>query len=79
MTEKGYISGHNSAWRRILSDALRQLGYETRGTVLSELGYRWVVERNELANLLRELSGDDFPEDAYLPDVLSKVMDGRFR
>lgn len=74
MDETAYIQGSNAAWRRILAEAIRELGPE--GTA-----ERWRVERADIVAALRDICEDhgdnDWPDNLHLADVITKHL-GRY-
>lgn len=69
--EASYTRGANAAWRRILSEAVSQLGGEGDAV-------RWRIERSAVVEALRELCerhGDnDWPDTLHLADVIRKHL-----
>lgn len=67
-----YMEGSNAAWRRILGEAIRELGQETRDV------HGWRCERADAVACLRtvcEAFGDnDWPDDLHLADVIQKHL-----
>lgn len=72
MDEASYIQGSNAAWRRILAEAIRELG-PMEGTA-----ERWRVERADIVAALREICEDhgdnNWPDNLHIADVLRKHL-----
>lgn len=73
--EQAFAHGRRSAWANMLLECLRQLGHDDPGAAR----HQWVVEREEVIRALRAVCHDhgenDWPDDAYLPDVISNLHD----
>jgi hypothetical protein len=75
MDEVAYGQGSRSAWRIMLSECLRQLGYKSSDAEKT----KWIIEREEAIAALRRICaahGDnDWPETLNLADILDKHLD----
>ena len=71
MDEAAYTQGSNATWRRILAEAVRELGHEGNAE-------RWRLERADAVAALRsicESHGDnDWPDNLRLGDVITKHL-----
>ncbi len=71
LKEQSYIQGSNAAWRRILAEAVRELGPEGDAD-------RWRIERADIVAALRQVCdehGDnDWPDNLHLGDVITKHL-----
>lgn len=74
MTEESYASGMRRALINMLQYCMKGLGVEDPWTQQA----RWVKERAELVEQLREVCTDwgdnDWADDLYLPDVIEKHL-----
>ena len=73
--ERYYIQGHRAAWRRLLGECLRELGY-TIDTAVSVA--RFVGEREDaiaqLRTLCEEVGDNDWEESLLLGDIIEKHL-----
>lgn len=73
--DKAYIRGNRDAWMQIYREAASQLGYDTAEGKLAALQ----EERERAVRALRAVCakyGDnDWPDNAYLPDVIDKYLE----
>lgn len=74
MDETAYEEGRRTAWRRILAECLRQLGYSGGDRQMVQL----VLEREEaiamLRDLCREFGDNEWTEDLNLADIIDKHL-----
>lgn len=72
--ETAYIQGSRSAWRAILSEAIKNLGYESPEAKASS----WISEREAAIAQLRQACGDhgdnDWTENLHLADIIEKHL-----
>lgn len=75
MNEKDYLAGKKRVWLDLLRSCLSGLGY---GEDVVAESAKWIVEREEIIQQLRELCeeyGDnDWPDDLHLGDVIEKHL-----
>ena len=73
--ELAYIQGNRSAWNKILSDSLKQLGYDDP-TITQK--HRWILEREaviaQLRDLCTEFGDNNWNEKLHLADVVEKHL-----
>ena len=66
-----YTQGTNAAWRRILAEAVRELGPEGNLD-------RWRLERADavaaLRDICQEYGDNDWPDELHLGDVIEKHL-----
>ena len=73
MDEDSYIAGSRAAWRKILDEALRELGRDGPEWT----AHRWVVEREEIVSALREALADRaivLTDNLNLADAIRKYL-----
>jgi len=72
--EKAYVQGARRAALTMLQHCAGELGYGTRESEHA----RWIVEREEavqrLRDLCREFGDNDWPENMHLGDVIDKHL-----
>lgn len=72
--EVAYIEGQRSVWRRLLTDALRELGYDSPEATNA----KWIAEREEAIAKLREVCGEhgdnNWTPSLYLADIIDKHL-----
>lgn len=70
-----YEQGSRSAWRTMLAECLRHLGYT--GDDTQKLA--WIAEREDAILALRRICAEhgdnDWPEDLHLADILDKHLE----
>lgn len=74
MSEVAYEQGSRRAWRTMLAQCLRELGYDDA----EAKKVLWVKEREDTVAALRSACEDhgdnDWPEDLHLADVVEKHL-----
>jgi hypothetical protein len=72
--EQAYVEGSRIAWRRILMEAIKNLGRDTPEWTEK----RWLLEREEaistLRRVCREFGDNDWPDDLNLSDIVEKHL-----
>ncbi len=72
--EKAYLEGERAAWRRVLSEAAKALGYKTDDGKLAA----YLAEREQAIAALRDVCetyGDnDWEPDLHLADIIEKHL-----
>ncbi len=70
--EQFYIRGSRMAWRLMLGQCMKHLGYEKKKPAA------WVLEREDAIAQLRDLcesfGNNDWPEELYLADIIEKHL-----
>lgn len=73
--EAAYMLGRRSAWRSLLGQCLKQLGYDDDPEAAR---VRWICEREDAISQLRMLCDDfgdnDWDERLHLADVIAKHL-----
>ncbi len=73
-SEASWSAGNRAAWSRMLSECIRQLGYDD--PVAGQTA--WMAEREAAIAILREVCdehGDnDWPDELHLADVIEKHL-----
>lgn len=74
LNETDYTEGSRRAWLTMLSECLRQLGYDSPEFSATH----WVKEREatvlKLRDVCRDFGDNDWPEDLHLEDVIEKHL-----
>jgi hypothetical protein len=73
-SERAYIEGSRVAWRKMLRQALMELGRDSEEWNQK----RWLLEREEAISMLRRicerLGDNDWPDDLNLADIIDKHL-----
>lgn len=72
--EQAYLRGERAAWRNLLADAVKHLGYDTEDGKLAAL----LSEREQVVEALRQVCEDhgdnDWGAELHLADVIEKHL-----
>ncbi|WP_027578514.1 hypothetical protein [Bradyrhizobium sp. Ai1a-2] len=70
--ERAYVEGSRAAWRKMLLEALTNLGGEERDN------HDWLIERGKAIAALRRICAEhgdnDWPDDLSLVDIIEKHL-----
>lgn len=74
LDEKTWIQGNNAAWRSMLSNCCRELGYDNPEVEKVS----WITERVDTISILRsacsEFGDNEWEDDLHLADVIEKHL-----
>lgn len=72
--EQAWLTGNRAAWRSMLGECLKHLGYNTD----EAQRVSWITEREDIIAMLRQICeehGDnDWPNNLHLGDVIEKHL-----
>lgn len=72
--ELAYERGHTAAWQSLLSECLRNLGYNSAECKQ----HGWITERvaaiASLRSICEDLGDNDWPDDLHLADIIDKHL-----